>query len=208
MTTNLANPSNYGRIVCDKDGHIARIVEEKDATPEQKRINEINAGIYCAEATFLFDALKRVGSDNSQGEIYLTDIVELAIQAGHPVNRFAGVDAEEVLGVNSRVELAAAHKHLQMEYNRKLMFAGVSLLDPESIFIQKTVIIGRDTCIHANVHITGQTTIGSQCNIYPNTVIQNCVIGNNVTVGPFAYLDNQIVEDGKVVQPQLASRGF
>lgn len=208
MTTNLVNPANYGRIVCDKDGHIARIVEEKDATLEQKKINEINAGIYCAEATFLFDALKRVGNDNSQGEIYLTDIVELAIQAGHPVNRFAGVDAEEVLGVNSRVELAAAHKYLQKAYNQKLMFAGVTLLEPESIFIQKTVTIGRDTCVHANVHITGQTTIGSQCNIYPNTVIQNCVVGNNVTVGPFAYLDNQIIEDGKVVQPQLASKSF
>lgn len=205
MTTRLADPTNYGRIVCDEQGSVLKIVEEKDATPDQRRIDEINAGIYCAESSFLFEALQRVDSDNSQGEVYLTDIVELANRAGQRVNRFAGVDAVEVLGVNSRIELAAAHQHLQMQHNRDLMLSGVTLYSPETASIQKNVTIGPDTCIHASVHLAGGTTIGSRCTILPQTVLNNCRIGDDVTVGPFVYLDNRHVEDGAVVGPQLVS---
>ncbi len=205
MTTILENPSNYGRIACNEQGHVLRIVEEKDATVEQKRIKEINAGIYCADVSFLFDALKKVGSDNSQGEIYLTDIVELAIQAGHSVNRFAGVDAEEVLGVNSRLELAAAHSYLQMERNKEFMLSGVSLFSPETISIQKKVSIDKDTCIYANVQISGKSTIGAGCTIHPNSMIHSCRIGNNVTIGPFCNLDNQVIADSAIIKPNIVA---
>ena len=108
----MDDPTNYGRIVRSSQGGLLGIVEEKDASTEQKKIREINAGIYCAEIPFLFDALRQVGTDNKQGEIYLTDIVKIAIDAGLQVGTFSGASSDEVLGVNSRDELAAAEKYL------------------------------------------------------------------------------------------------
>ena len=201
MTTRLADPTNYGRIVCDEQGSVLKIVEEKDATPDQRRIDEINAGIYCAESSFLFEALQRVGSDNSQGEVYLTDIVELANRAGERVNRFAGVDAEEVLGVNSRKELAAAHKALQQRYNEELMLSGVTLVNPETVAIQKGVLIEPDTTIGPNVLITGQTSIGKECRIGANVIIRDSLLGDQVMVGPFSYLDNRRIDAGQILPP-------
>jgi len=117
MTTTLEDPTNYGRIVRNSEGGLLEIVEEKDATEQQRKIREINGGIYCAEVNFLFKALKKVGSDNKQGEIYLTDIVKIAIDAGKDVTIFSGADGEEVLGINSRNELAEAGKYLQQQKN-------------------------------------------------------------------------------------------
>jgi len=201
MTTRLADPTNYGRIVCDEGGGVLKIVEEKDTTPEERRIDEINAGIYCADSTFLFEALQQVDSNNSQGEIYLTDIVELANRAGHRVERFAGVDAEEVLGVNSRVELAAAHKCLQKRYNEELMLSGVTLINPETVSIQRGVTIAPDTTIGPNVHITGQTTIGRGCRIAANVVIHESLLGDQIMVGPFSYLDSCQIDAGQALPP-------
>lgn len=201
MTTRVAEPTNYGRIVCDDQGNVRQIVEEKDATPEQRKIDEINAGIYCAENGFLFEALQQVGSDNSQGEVYLTDIVELANRAGHGVHRFAGVEAEEVLGVNSRVELAAAHKSLQFRRNEELMLSGVTIISPETVSIQKGVTIGTDTCIGPNALISGATKIGKGCWIEANTIIRNSTLGDNVAVGPFSFLENCRIDDGEKLAP-------
>ena len=120
MTTELDDPTNYGRILRTKQSQILAIIEEKDATAEQKKITEINAGIYCADVPFLFEALRKVGTDNSQGEIYLTDIVKIAIDMGQRVEIYDGASAEEVLGVNSKSELAAANKYLQARQNNKL----------------------------------------------------------------------------------------
>ena len=201
MTTRLAEPTNYGRIVCDDQGNVLQIVEEKDATPAQRKIDEINAGIYCAESGFLFEALQQVGSDNSQGEVYLTDIVELANRAGHRVHRFAGVDAEEVLGVNSRVELAAAHRSLQLRRNEELMLSGVTIISPETVSIQKGVTIGPDTCIGPNAVISGATNIGKGCSIEANTIIRNSMLGDNVLVGPFSFLENCRIDTGEKLAP-------
>jgi len=119
MTTHLQNPTNYGRILRNEQGQLLEIVEEKDATADQKKINEINAGIYCADVSFLFEALHKVGTENSQGEVYLTDIVKIAIDMGQRVKIFSGASAEEVLGINSKIELAAANKYLQEKQKRK-----------------------------------------------------------------------------------------
>jgi len=113
MTTIMADPTNYGRIVRSSQGRLQGIVEEKDASAEQKKIREINAGIYCAEIPFLFEALQKVGIDNKQGEMYLTDIVKIAIDSGLRVNTFTGASSEEVLGINSRDELARANEYLK-----------------------------------------------------------------------------------------------
>jgi len=119
MTTTLADPANYGRIVRNSQGGLLGIIEEKDATEDQKKIKEINAGIYCAEAGFLFKALKKVTTDNRQGEMYLTDIVKIAIDEGFRVDIFSGVGSDEVLGVNSKEELAAADSWLRNQKDRQ-----------------------------------------------------------------------------------------
>ncbi|MDX1777174.1 MAG: NTP transferase domain-containing protein, partial [Desulfobulbales bacterium] len=199
MTTKLDTPGNYGRIVRNNRGEFLEIVEEKDASDEQKKINEINAGIYCADTDFLFAALKKVDCNNKQGELYLTDIVKIAIKAGLRVDIFAGAGGEELLGVNSKIELAAANRYLQQHKNSKLIAAGVDLIDPESIFIQQEVSIGRDTVIYANVKISGNTSIGSNCTIGHDVQLKDCQIGNNAIIGPFSHLASARVQNNEIV---------
>jgi bifunctional UDP-N-acetylglucosamine pyrophosphorylase/glucosamine-1-phosphate N-acetyltransferase len=201
MTTKLDDPTNYGRIVRDRHGRLLEITEEKDATEAQKKIREINAGIYCAEVPFLFKALKKVGSDNKQGEIYLTDIVKIAIGMGLQVDIFSGAGGEELLGINSRSELDAANKYLQHHKNRQLVADGVSLIDPETIFIQQEVQIGRDTVIHANVQISGNSIIGSNCTIGPDVILHDCQIGDNAGIGAFSNLTSCTVQNNETVAP-------
>ena len=204
MTTTLDNPANYGRIVRDSRGGLLEIVEEKDATEAQKKIREINAGIYCAQIPFLFEALRKVGRNNKQGEIYLTDIVKIAIDNGLQVGIYSGAGGSEVLGINSRSELAAANKYLQHRKNCQLMADGVSLTDPETIFVQQEVLVGRDTVIKANVQISGNTVIGSSCSIGPDVVLHDCRIGDNAAVGPFSNLTSCSVPDNGVVAPHTS----
>jgi bifunctional UDP-N-acetylglucosamine pyrophosphorylase/glucosamine-1-phosphate N-acetyltransferase len=205
MSTKLDDPTNYGRIVRDNKGKLLEILEEKDAGDEQKKIKEINAGIYCAEVDFLFDALKKVGRDNKQGEVYLTDIVKIAIDAGLQVDIFAGAGGEELLGINSRDELTAANKYLQHLKNSNLIAGGVNLVDPETIFIQQEVNIGRDTVIHANVQVSGNSNIGSNCTIGQNVVLHDCKIGDNAVIGPFSNLSSSIVQRNKTIAPHTNS---
>jgi bifunctional UDP-N-acetylglucosamine pyrophosphorylase/glucosamine-1-phosphate N-acetyltransferase len=206
MTTVLDDPTNYGRIVRDKEGRLLEIVEEKDATEVQKKIREINAGIYCAEVPFLFQILKKVGSDNKQGEIYLTDIVKIAVGMGLRVDIFSGAGGEELLGINSRSELAAANKYLQHHKNSQLMAEGVSLVDPETTFIQQEVQIGRDTVIYANVQISGNTCIGKNCTIGPDAVLHDCKIGDNAAIGPFSSLTSCTIKNNETVAPHTSLR--
>jgi bifunctional UDP-N-acetylglucosamine pyrophosphorylase / glucosamine-1-phosphate N-acetyltransferase len=202
MTTNLDNPANYGRIVTDGQGRLKRIVEEKDATPEQRQISEVNAGIYCAETRFLLEFLREVKSDNKQGEYYLTDLVEIAGRRGESVHRFFCSDAGEVLGVNSRHELAQAHLGLQLRRNNELMNAGVTLLQPESIFVEKEVIVGNDTVLGTGVQLHGKTRIGKNCKVGPFTIIRDAVIGDGASIGAFSHLTGATVNNGDTIPPQ------
>jgi len=201
MTTTLDDPANYGRIVRDKNEKLLGIVEEKDATEAQRKIREINAGIYCADIPFLFKALKKVGRDNKQGEIYLTDIVKIAIDMKLPVDIFSRVGGDELLGINSRSELASATKYLQHHKNSQLMAEGVSLIDPETIFIQQEVRIDTDTTVNANVQISGNTIIGKNCTIGPDVVLHDCRIGDNVSIEPFSNLSSCTIQDNERVAP-------
>jgi bifunctional UDP-N-acetylglucosamine pyrophosphorylase/glucosamine-1-phosphate N-acetyltransferase len=204
MATSLDNPANYGRIVRNSQGTLLEIIEEKDATEDQKKIREINAGIYCAEVPFLFNALKKVGSDNKQGEIYLTDIVRIAIDMGLQVNIFSGPGGDELLGINSMSELAAANKYLQHNKNSQLMADGVNLVDPETTFIQQEVRIGSDTVINANVQISGNTIIGTNCTIGADVILHNCQIGQNVSIGPFTNLTSCTIQNNETVAPHTS----
>jgi len=201
MTTNVAEPENYGRIVSDEHGNIVKIVEEKDASPAQKKIKEINAGIYCVDVLFLFDALKRVGTDNVQGEIYLTDIVAIATGDGIHVHKFCCTNSEEVLGVNSRRELAQAHAVLQRRYLDVLMESGVTLVQPEAVTIEKTVIIGKDSVIYPNTVLMGDCNIGSGVRIDSFVKIDGCTIGDSVRIGSFAHLQQTSIPSWSTVAP-------
>ncbi|MEW6595796.1 MAG: NTP transferase domain-containing protein [Thermodesulfobacteriota bacterium] len=207
MTTVLEEPTNYGRIVTDKVGRVVAIVEEKDATPEQRQLTEINAGIYCVDIAFLFEALKQIGTTNVQGEMYLTDIVALANHGGQRVNRYVCADCLEVLGVNSRVELAQAHTFLQARRNAGLMLAGVTLIHPETIAISHSVRIGRDTVIQPNVTISGETEIGQECRIDASVIIRNCRIGDGTVIGPLSVLEDVSVGPSERIAPLTLLRG-
>ncbi len=199
MTTVLDDPSNYGRIVADSKGMVLKIVEEKDASSAEKNIKEVNAGIYCADSDMLFSTLKQVGTNNKQGEVYLTDIVQLARERGISVHKYICEDTEQILGVNSRVELAEAHRSLQTRKNKELMLEGITLLQPESITIEKTVSIGKDTVVYPNTYISGKTVIAEGCSIGPNVIINNSRINENVIISPFSMImDAEILANKKV----------
>lgn len=201
MTTLLENPTNYGRIITGDDGSIKKIVEEKDADAEQKKIREVNAGIYCVNLPFLFETLKQVGTDNAQGEVYLTDIVSIAVNKGMEAKSFVHPEPSHVLGVNSRVELAQAHQELVMRRNKDLMMQGVTMQLPQTISISAQSEIGRDTLLKQGVEVRGTSVIGRDCIIENGAVIIDSSLDDGVQVGAGAYIKNQKLERGKYVAP-------
>lgn len=202
MTTRLDNPFGYGRILRSTEGMVTAIVEEKDADDRQRQIQEINAGIYLAERSLLFQALKQVGTDNSQGEVYLTDIVALAAREGKRVDTYFHGDSIDVLGVNSRVELAEAHRELQKRRNEELMLAGVTMYSPESIYIEQGIPVGLDTVINPGVHITGKSKIGIGCIIEPGVFLHDCTVNNNAIIGAWSTLHNWTVQPSEYIFPR------
>ena len=164
LTARVDRPQGYGRIVRE-DGRIAAIVEDKDATPEEREIDEINSGIYAFAAAPLFEALKSIGAANAQGEYYLPDLVRIYRERGLAVETVTLDDAREILGVNSRRELADVTAILKTTRNEELMAAGVTIVDPATAWIGPDVAVGADTIIHPNVHLEGRTRIGSGCEI-------------------------------------------
>ena len=182
LTTLLDDPTGYGRVLADAHGRVTAIVEEKDATDEQRAVREVNTGIYCVERRFLFHALGRLRNDNRQKEYYLTDIVGMAVAAGLPVGRMAAPDPREVIGINSRRELAQAEAVLQEERHVALMAAGVTIVAPQCTFIGPDVRIGADTVIEPHVHIRGATEIGAGCVIEPFCLLEDCRVAPGVRV--------------------------
>lgn len=203
LTSIYENPFGYGRIV--KNGEkVTAIVEEKEADEETKKIKEVNAGVYCCNAKELFAALKKVTNNNEKGEYYLTDIVGIQVGEGKTVASFVLEDNREILGVNSKVELAEASKILRERKNTSLMEEGVILIDPASTYIEETVKIGKDTVIYPTVMLQGNTVIGENCEIIgctriidstlgndiriESSVIEESIVDDKVTMGPFAHL--------------------
>ncbi len=206
LTVHQETPHGYGRIVKDDQGNVARIVEEKDATAEEREITEINTGIYCADAEFLAGAVGQLQNNNAQGEYYLTDVVKWGAERGGRCLSFAASDTTEVMGVNDRVQLAVAAAVLRRRINEKLMLSGVTIIDPATTYIDEGVEVGTDSVIYPHVQIAGKTAVGSGCVIEPGAVIRGCKIGNGVTVKAGSVMTDSILRDGVNVGPMAHLR--
>ena len=205
LTAKMPNATGYGRIIRDTDGTFKKIVEEKDATDLEKKIHEVNAGVYCFDVKKLFGALEKVNNDNAQGEYYLPDALTILLDAGEKIGAFRADYADETIGINSRVQLAAADKVFRMKKNNELMDEGVTILDPNTTFIDIDVKIGQDTIIHPNTYIEGNTTIGEDCTIGPNIRFVNMKVGNKVTAH-FSYCHEAEICDGVTLGPYVHLR--
>ncbi|MGI6413361.1 MAG: bifunctional UDP-N-acetylglucosamine diphosphorylase/glucosamine-1-phosphate N-acetyltransferase GlmU [Syntrophomonadaceae bacterium] len=209
LTARLENPFGYGRIIRNPDSSLSEIVEEKDATAEQKMIKEINTGIYCFAAREVFPKLKQLDCDNAQGEYYLTDVLKMLNKENKEVGLLLTEASEEIYGINDRVQLSVAERILRNRKNDELMRSGVTIIDPASTFIDQDVTIGRDTIIFPQTMIEGKTVIGEKCEIGPGTRISNstiengviieysriksAIIGESCTIGPYAYIRPETV---------------
>jgi bifunctional UDP-N-acetylglucosamine pyrophosphorylase/glucosamine-1-phosphate N-acetyltransferase len=201
MTAVLDEPGGYGRILRDSNGRLRATVEEKDATEEQRRIQEVNAGSYVVQRKFLFEALEQVKNDNRQGEYYLPDIVGIGLGQGRKIATMQVEDSKEMMGINTREELARMEKTLRQRINKKWMDAGVTLKDPETVYIEDGVTIGRDTVIGPNTQLCGCTVIGERCQIDGSAYVRDSAIGNDVHLLFCVVLMSSQVEQGAIIGP-------
>lgn len=204
LTAQAEDPTGYGRIIRDHVGIVEKIVEQKDTSPEEALVQEINTGTYCFDNKALFEALNKIGTDNAQGEYYLTDIIEILKEAGNTVAAYQTEDFDESMGVNDRMALAKANELMRHRINKMHMDNGVSFVDPATTYIDDGVVIGADTVIEPGVQLQGNTVIGSDCVIgahsrivdsvieehvvIENSVIENSHVKSHADVGPFAHL--------------------
>lgn len=182
MSALMDDPFGYGRILRDANGDVAGIVEQKDATEEQKQIKEINTGNYCVEAPLLFEVLRTLGNNNAQGEYYLTDVLAKLRAMGKKVGGVITADSEMIMGVNSRRQLAEAESVMRRRIAERHMDDGVTIMDPASTFIEKSVKIAPDTVIYPNTWLQGATVIGEDCEIGPNVRLENVKVADGCRV--------------------------
>ncbi|MGL5440592.1 MAG: bifunctional UDP-N-acetylglucosamine diphosphorylase/glucosamine-1-phosphate N-acetyltransferase GlmU, partial [Filifactoraceae bacterium] len=223
MTSVVENSFGYGRIMTDESGKFVKIVEEKDASEEEKSIKLINGGTYCIKGKILLDNLNKIKNNNNQNEYYLTEIFRFMNNVD-----FVQVNEEQLLGINSKIQLAQANRLMQIRINEKLMNDGVEIINPDVTYIDRDVKIGSGTIIYPNCHLRGYSIIGYNCEIMEDTTIENSVlrdnvivkrsviidskVGNSTTIGPYAYLrPNSLVGDnvkiGDFVEIKNASIG-
>ncbi len=205
LTAVLPDPMGYGRILRNHHSEVERIVEQKDATEEELKVQEINAGIYMVEPSFLFSALKNLKRSNAQGEYYLTDIVGQAVKKGKKVTAWVAQEPEEVLGVNSRVEFSVAEAVMRRRILEALMKKGVTVIDPPTTYVDEGVEVGQDSVLYPSTFLQGNTRVGRGCVIGPwvhirdsrlgdgvslqnGCVVNDAVLEEEVSVGPFAHL--------------------
>lgn len=200
VTAEMARPFGYGRIV-RVSGRISRIVEERDASPAQRKITEINSGIYAFDLAPLFGALDSIGTANQQGEYYLPDLVAIYRKQKRTVATWTVERAEEIRGINSRTELAEVSAMVRQQKNEELMAAGVTLIDPATTYVDSDVVVGADTVIHPCVFLEGSTKIGAACEIHAGARIVNSNIGDRVCVRNHTVVSDSTVESGAFVGP-------
>jgi bifunctional UDP-N-acetylglucosamine pyrophosphorylase/glucosamine-1-phosphate N-acetyltransferase len=200
VTATVDRPYGYGRIVRTR-GRIARIVEERDASPTQRQIKEINSGIYAFDLPPLFDALRSIASQNVQGEFYLTDLIAIYRRRRLPVESLLIENTQEIRGINSRSELAEVSRLVRQKKNEELMAAGVTLIDPATTYVDPEAEIAPDTVLHPGVVIEGRTRIGSACEIQAYVRISDSEIGDRVSINSFCLISGAQVAAGAVLGP-------
>lgn len=216
LTTVLDDPTGYGRIIRQQDGSVQRIVEHKDATEEERRVQEINTGIFCFDNQKLFSALSQVNNNNVQGEYYLPDVIEILKGQDEIISAYLTPDAEDGMGVNDRVQLSQAEQILRKRINEQHMRGGVTIIDPNSTYIEADVVIGADTVLQPGTFLRGKTVIGEDCVIGPQADLTDVNVENGVhikyavltqsqirkeaNIGPFAYIrpGSEVGEKAKV----------
>jgi bifunctional UDP-N-acetylglucosamine pyrophosphorylase/glucosamine-1-phosphate N-acetyltransferase len=220
LTAKLDRPFGYGRIVRDSEGRVRRIVEQKDASPEEQAIDEVNSGIYCMDLAFLRDHIGRLGSENAQNEYYLTDLVAIAVAEHAGCAAVVADDPDEIMGVNDRVQLAHAASVLRQRINLQLMLSGVTLIDPAQTYIDAGVQVGADTIIWPGCVLRGSTTIGCGCELESHVQVTDCSIADRVHLKAGSVLsESQVFEDvsigpmahlrpGTVLQAQVKIGNF
>lgn len=199
LTVEADDSMNFGRILRDEADQVVGIVEEAVATDAQKAIRELNCGVYCFDGDWLWPHLARLPL-SPKGEYYLTDLVAMAVAGGQAVQALKTSDVTEVLGINDRSHLAQAQAVMRQHINEKWMLEGVTLLDPNLVFIEATVEIGQDTVIYPNTYLQGATTIGRQCRLGPNTIVRSSTIGDGCTIEA-SVVEGAILEEGVDVGP-------
>lgn len=192
LTAKPEDPTGYGRIIRNSEGTVERNVEHKDATEEERKVTEINTGTYCFDNKALFDALKKVNNDNVQGEYYLPDVIEILKNAGEVVAAYQTPDFDETLGVNDRVALSKAESFMKKRINERHMRNGVTLIDPEQTYISDDAEIGSDTVIYPGTVILGNTKIGEENIIGPQSEIKDSVVGNGNTIRQSVIHDSEV----------------
>lgn len=200
LTTIMDDPAGYGRIIRKDDGTLLEIVEQKDASDEQKNIREINSGIYCFKASSLKEGLEEISNDNSQGEYYLTDVIGILNGRGQRVGALEASDSNEIMGVNSRVQLAEAENIMRNRINTSHMLNGVTIIDPDRTYIEEGVEIGRDTVVYPGTILQGRTVIGADCQLLGSSRIRDSKIGSCVDIDS-SLIEESIVGDGTHIGP-------
>jgi len=206
LTGQVDNPYGYGRIIRDGNEEVYAIVEEKDADATQKQVREINSGIYVFEAPFVFESLREVGCDNASGEYYLTDVIGAARAAGRKVCALSVEAIEEVQGINDRVQLASAARTMRRRINLELLRAGVTMIDPETVYIDAGVQVGADSILHPNVALRGATRIGGNAIIETGVTVSDCLIGDNAHLKAGSVLEGSTLGDGCAIGPMAHLR--
>jgi bifunctional UDP-N-acetylglucosamine pyrophosphorylase/glucosamine-1-phosphate N-acetyltransferase len=230
LTAYVDKPDGYGRIIRDSEEHVVKIVEHGDASPKELAIKEINSGTYCFDKKLLAKCLTELKPDNVQGEYYLTDVIHAIRGQGMPVIAVPVEDNREIMGINNRIQLAEAEAVFRDRVNKKLMLAGVTIVDPNTTYIDAQVEVGQDTVIYPFTILRGKTQIGKDCMVGPNVditdttvgsgvtirqaVVEKAEIGNNCNIGPFSYLrpgtvlrDNVKVGDFVEIKKSLIGEG-
>lgn len=205
LTSKIDNPKGYGRIIRDENNKFLAIREDKDCSDEERLINEMNAGVYVFDNQLLFKYLKNLKNNNAQGEYYLTDLISMFVNDGLNVDTYVLNDAEEVFGINDRCQLAYANKVIRKRVNKALMLSGVTLEDPDTTYIAPDVKVGQDTIIRANTQLLGNTVIGEDNVIGPNSYLENVKVGNNNQIIS-SYLTDCEVGNNNELGPYLKAR--
>ena len=201
ITTTLEDPTGYGRILLDEKGDVTAIVEEKACTAEQRKIRLINSGIYCFRSDLLWKYIDEISPNPVSGELYLTDMAEILTLHGHRVQPMRVEDATELLGINTRIELAHADRILRARKNDELMLAGVTIERPETVTIDARVQVGTDTVIEPFARLLGATSVGEDCQIGAGAILENAILSDGAAVAPYTLISDSRVDTGAAIGP-------